>query len=224
VGDTELEGFQEVSIESLKEARSSEHGPSFMHPSNAQYSMIRRPDGKHPPLAAGVKVAIQKVANNMLRPSMNSNGIQGLKLFASSIPYWKEKLAGESKDAVGKSIARARLMFELLHGYIETWGTGGGSFRYLYARFLEELVNHPEMRKGPKVWSDGDFKILEKCIPLIRESARTWTTIAETLKQAVDDHKDDCIDNIDLNNLQEHALLILNKEELLFQNLLKLKV
>ena len=78
VGDTEYEGFQEIPIKKLMKARSSEHGPKFMHPSNTQFSMIRRPDGKHPPLAAAVKVAIQKVANNMLRPSVSSNGIQGL--------------------------------------------------------------------------------------------------------------------------------------------------
>ena len=224
VGDTDLINFQEVSIEKLKEARSSEYGPSFMHPNNAQYSMMKRPDGKRPPLAAGIKVAIQKVANNMLRPSMNSNGVQGLKLFANSIPHWKEKLSGETKDALGKPISLAKLMFELLHGYIETWGTGGGSFRNLYAQFLEELYNHPEMKEGSKAWKVKDFEILEEGIPLIRESAQNWTKIAETLKQAADEHNNECVDYIDLKELQKLALLILEKEEKLFKNLLNLKV
>jgi hypothetical protein len=224
VGDTDLIGFQEVNIEKLKEARSSEYGPSFMRPNNAQYSMSRRADGKRPPLAAGVKVAIQKVANNMLRPSMNSNGIQGLKLFANSIPHWKEKLAGEAQDAFGKSVSRSKLMFELLYGYIETWGTGGGSFRNLYGQFLEELCNHKEIREGPKAWKEEDFKILEESIPLIRDSAQNWTKIAETLKQAADEYKNDCMDHTDLRELQEHALLILDKEEKLFKKLLNLKL
>ncbi|MBY9003049.1 MAG: DUF4872 domain-containing protein [Candidatus Lokiarchaeota archaeon] len=224
IGDTEYEGFQEISIEKLKQARSSEYGPKFMQPSNAQFSMIRRPDGKHPPLAAGVKLAIQKVVNNMLRPSINTNGIQGLKLFASSIPLWKEKLQGQSKDPQGKSISRARLMFELLHGYIETWGTGGGSFRNLYTNFLEELQNHPDMSEGPKAWKSEDFKILEENIPLIKESARLWTDIAKTLKNAADIYKDNCLENVDFNKLQEQALLILYNEEMLFKNLLKLKI
>jgi hypothetical protein len=224
VGDTDLIGFQMVPIEKLKEARSSEFGPSFMHPNNTQYSMMKRSDGKRPPIAAGVKVAIQKVANNMLRPSMNSHGIQGLKLFANSIPHWKEKLAGEAKDSLGKSVSRAKLMFELLYGYIETWGTGGGSFRNLYTQFLEELYNHPEMRGGPKAWNQIDFKILEESIPMIRESADNWTKIAKTLKQAVDEYSNDCLDNIDLLELQEYVLLILDKEEKLFKNLLNLKV
>ena len=115
-------------------------------------------------------------------------------------------------------------MFELLHGYIETWGTGGGSFRNLYKQFLEELINYPEMREGPKAWKDDDFKILEENIPLIRESAQTWTKIADTLKQAADEYKDNCLDYVDLSELQEFALLILNKEKNLFKNLLNLKL
>ncbi|MFX0012763.1 MAG: DUF4872 domain-containing protein, partial [Candidatus Hermodarchaeota archaeon] len=189
-----------------------------------QFSMTKRSDGKHPPLAAGTKVAIQKVVNNMLRPSINTNGIQGLKQFAITIPKWKEKLSGETKDPQGKSISRARLMFELLHGYIETWGTGGASFRNLYAQFLEELLSHPEIREGPKAWSKEDFKIIEVSLPIIKDSAKYWTLIAETLKKAADEHKNDCLDKVDLGKLQEHALLILNKEETLFKNLLKLKI
>jgi hypothetical protein len=224
IGDTDHEGFQEILIEKLKEARSSEHGPKFMHPSNAQFSMTKRPDGKHPPLAAGTKVAIQKVVNNMLRPSVNTNGIQGLKQFAKSIPLWKEKLGGEAKDPQGKFTSRAKLMFELLHGYIETWGTGGASFRNLYSQFLEELRSHPEIREGPKAWSKEDFNIIEVSLPIIKDSAKHWTLIAETLKRAAEEHKNDCLNNVDLKKLQEYAELILNKEETLFKNLLKLKI
>jgi len=224
IGDTDHKGFQGISIEKLKEARSSEYGPKFMRPSNTQFSMTKRPDGKHPPLAAGVKVAIQKVVNNMLRPSVNTNGIQGLKQFATSIPLWKEKLHGEARDPQGKSVSRARLMFELIHGYIETWGTGGASFRNLYSQFLEELISHPEMREGSKKWSNDDFKIVEDSIPIINESAKYWTIIAETLHEVVEVHKNNCLENVDLSKLQEHVLLILNREEMLFKKLLKLKI
>jgi len=224
VGDSEFEGFQEVAIEILKEARSSEYGPKFMRPSNAQFSMVRRPDGKHPPLAAGVKVAIQKVVDNMLRPSVNNNGVQGLKLFATSIPQWNKKLQGIAKDPQGKSISRARLMFELLHGYIETWGTGGSSFRNLYRRFLEELLSHPEIKEGPKAWNNEDFRIIKECIPIISKSAHNWTMIADTLKDAAEEYKEDCLDYINLDELQSIALVILNQEEILFNKLNKLKI
>jgi len=224
IGDTDHEDFQEIPIEKLKEARSSECGPKFMHPKNTQFSMIRRSDGKHPPLSAGVKVAIQKVVNNMLRPSVNTSGIQGLKLFANSIPLWREKLTGEAKDAQGKLISRARLMFELLHGYIETWGTGGGSFRNLYSQFLEELLTHPEIREGPKAWKREEFTIIEESLPIISESAEIWTKIAEILKNSADKYKDDCLEQVNLHEVQEYALLVLKKEEILFNKLNKLKI
>lgn len=224
IGDSEFEGFQEVQIEHLKKGRSSEYGPKFMRPNNTQFSMQRRPDGKHPPLAAGVKLAIQKVVNNMLRPSMNNNGIQGLKLFARSIPEWKEKLKGETKDPSGRSISRARLMFEMMHGYIETWGTGGASFRNLYNQFLEELVNHPKLREGPKAWNNEEFGILKESLPLIRESAKNWTFLAKTLQYTADEYKSECLDHADLYELQNTVLKILQQEELLFTKLSKIKV
>lgn len=224
VGDTEYEGFQEVPINKLKEARSSEHGPKFMHPSNAQYSMARRADGKHPPLAAGAKVAIKKVVDNMLRPSVNNTGVQGLKQFAASIPHWDKKLQGIAKDPQGESISRARLMFELLHGYIETWGTGGASFRNLYRNFLEELLEHPEIKQGPKAWNNEDFKIIEESIPTITKSARNWTRIADTLKESAEEHKDECLSHINLEELQDIAYDIHYQEEILFNKLNKLKI
>ena len=223
IGDTEFEGFQEISIEKLKKARSSEYGPKFMHPNNTQFSMIRRRDGKHPPLAAGVKLAIQKVVNNMLRPSINNVGIQGLKQFANSIPSWKGKLKGNTKDAQGKSVSRAKLVFELLHGYIETWGTGGACFRNLYSKFLKELLTLPELREGPRAWKSEEFKIIDECLPIINNSSKYWTLIADNLLNAVDAYKDNCLEKIDLKILHEHVLQILNKEESLFNKLLKLK-
>ncbi|MFX0106165.1 MAG: BtrH N-terminal domain-containing protein, partial [Candidatus Hodarchaeota archaeon] len=193
VGDAEFEGFQEVRIEQLKQGRSSEYGPRFMHPNNTQFSMQRRTDGKRPPFAAGVKLAIQKVVNNMLRPSINNVGIQGLKLFAQSIPEWNVKLQGETKDPAGKTISRSRLMFELIHGYIETWGTGGAAFRNLYKQFLIELLDHNQLREGPRAWKNEEFKILEECIPTISDSAKNWTIFAETLRHAADEYKVECL-------------------------------
>ncbi|MFX0038934.1 MAG: BtrH N-terminal domain-containing protein [Promethearchaeota archaeon] len=223
IGDTEFEGFQEVAIDILKTARSSTYGPKFMHPTNTQFSMTRRSDGKHPPLAAGIKLAIQKVANNMLRPSMNSNGIQGLKIFANSILTWGELLNKTIINSKGKEISLARLMFELTHGYIETWGTGGGSFRKLYKEFLKELTVHSELKEGPRRWSSEEFEILEECIPKMKDSAQNWTLIAETLKTACDEYKDNCLDHVDFGELQNIVLNILTLEEDVFKRLSKIK-
>jgi len=223
LGDTEFEGFQEVSIDILKKARSSTYGPKFLHPNNTQFSMTRRVDGKHPPLAAGVKLAIQQVVNNMLCPSTNTNGIQGLKQFANSLLTWGEKLNKTIKNSKGKEISLAQLMFELTHGYIETWGTGGGSFRKLYKEFLEELMIHPELKEGSRAWTADEFAILEECIPIISDSAQNWTLIAETLKDAGDEYKNDCINHVDFSELHNIVLYILSKEEEAFKILSKIK-
>ncbi|MFX1389294.1 MAG: BtrH N-terminal domain-containing protein [Promethearchaeota archaeon] len=223
IGDTEFEGFQELPINTLKIARSSTYGPKFMHPGNTQFSMTRRADGKHPPLAAGAKLAIQRVVNNMLRPSMNTNGIQGLRQLSNSLPSWVDLLNKKIRNPKGKEISLARLMFELTHGYIETWGTGGGSFRKLYKEFLEELLVHPELKEGPKAWNSEEFNILEECVPLISDSAQNWTRIAKTLKNAGDKYKDDCINHVDFEELQSIVLHILSREEEAFRKLSKIK-
>ena len=224
IGDTEFQGFQEVPIELLKEARSSTYGPKFLHPNNTQFSMIPRLDGKHPPFAGGIKLAIQQVVNNMLRPSMNFNGIQGLKRFASSIPNWERILNKNIIISKNDTIFLAQLMFELIYGYIETWGTGGGSFRYLYKDFLEELIEHPELKEGPRAWNVDEFETLKESSSLIAESANNWTLIAKTLKNAVDEYNEDCLNNVNFAELQNIAFRILATEEKAFKNLLKIKI
>jgi len=225
VGDTEFEGFQEISIEELKQARSSEKGSSWMFPKNTQYSMSLRADGKRPPFAAGVKLAIQNVCNHMLRSSMNFHGLQGLRRFADSILQWDEILMGAYINPYSnKEYNLAEMMFELTHGYIERWGTGGALFRNLYKHFLEELLTHPELKEGPRSWNKEDFRLLEESNALIEESAKNWTLIAETLRVAAEEFKEDCIKNVNLVELHKIALSILSKEEELFKKLSKIKI
>ncbi|HEC37575.1 hypothetical protein LCGC14_1090830 [marine sediment metagenome] len=223
VGDTDHEGFQEVSIEKLKNGRSSTYGPSFMHPKNTQYSMKSRPDGKHPPLGAGVKLAIQKVVNNMLRPSTSNVGIQGIKMFAESIKEWDKKIINLISKS-SKKVASPQLIFDLTYGNIETWGTGGALFRNLYVQFLEELQNHPELKNGPRAWNTAEFKLLDDSILYIKDSAQNWTAIAETLKDAADNFKNDCINQVNFPKLSEMAHKIVSLEEMGFKKLSKLKI
>ncbi|MBY9005335.1 MAG: DUF4872 domain-containing protein [Candidatus Lokiarchaeota archaeon] len=225
VGDTEYKDFQEVSIEDLKKARRSKEGPSYLHPNNAQYSMIRRPDGKYPPLAAGIKLAIQQVVNNMLRPSVNYIGIQGLKKFSNSIINWKEELKGIFKSPFSsKETSLSKTTFELVHGYIETWGTGGGAFRKLYTTFLEEVLVHPEVKNGPRAWEIEELKIVEDVIPMVKDSANKWSKFAYILKKAVDEHDEDCINYVSIDELHNITSEIIIEEEELFTKLSKIRI
>ncbi len=224
VGESNLEGFQEVPIEDLKKCRSSDFGPKFMRPNNTQFSIKPRPDGKRPPFAAGIKLAIQQVVSNMLRPSINNFGVQGLKLFAKSIPEWKNSLKGQVKDTKGKMISIAPLMFEFAHGYIETWGTGGAAFRNLYRDFLMELLNCSELKKGERAWQQNEFEILEECLSLISISAENWTKIATQMLDASKHEGEDCLNQINLNELHELVVSIAMIEEELFLKLSKIKI
>ncbi len=224
IGDTEFEGFQEVSFDVLKLARSSTYGPKFLHPNNTQFSMIPRPDGKHPPLAAGVKVAIQQVVNNMLRPSMNNIGIQGLNLFAKSILNWNVKLNKTIKNSRNEVHSLAQVMFELTYAYIETWGTGGALFRKLYKSFLEEILNHPEIKDGQRAWKNEEFALVSDAIPHITLSSEKWTAIANILKNAAINYKEECLNYVNLNDLHTIILEIISEEEQLWKILSKLKI
>lgn len=224
LGDTEFDGFQSVPISILKTARSSTYGPKFLHPQNTQFSMKCGPDNKHPPLAAGIKLAIQQVVNNMLRASMNYNGIQGLKRFASSILSWDDKLKKKVTNSKGHETYLASIMFDLIYGYIETWGTGGACFRNLYKNFLEELIQLPEIKKGPMAWKNEEIKIIEDCLPLIDASRKKWTLFAQSLKNSVEEYKSECLLHVNLNELQNTVLDILKNEEILFKNLSRIKI
>ncbi|MFX1414432.1 MAG: BtrH N-terminal domain-containing protein [Promethearchaeota archaeon] len=224
LGDTEFDGFQSIPISILKTARSSTYGPKFLHPQNTQFSMKCGPDNKHPPLAAGIKLAIQQVVNNMLRASMNYNGIQGLKRFASSILSWDDKLKKKVTNSKGHETYLASIMFDLIYGYIETWGTGGACFRNLYKNFLEELIQLPEIKKGPMAWKNEEIKIIEDCLPLIDGSRKKWTLFAQSLKNSVEEYESECLLHVNLNELQNTVLDILKNEEILFKNLSRIKI
>jgi len=44
------------------------------------------------------------------------------------------------------------------------------------------------------------------------------------LKNSADEYKDDCLEQVNLHEVQEYALLVLKKEEILFNKLNKLKI
>jgi len=61
-------------------------------------------------------------------------------------------------------------------------------------------------------------------LPIIRDSAKNWTLLAKTLKSTVEEFKSECLNHINLIDLQGVALKIVQQEELLFNKLSKLKI
>ncbi|NVM53771.1 MAG: BtrH N-terminal domain-containing protein [Candidatus Helarchaeota archaeon] len=200
----------ELPIDILKKARSSKEDKWFP-PRNVHYILRKKP--KRPPLSAALKLAIQQTVKNMLAASMNSLGLQGMKMFIQSIPSWRELL--------GK---KAAVTLELLYGYIEEFGTGGALFRNLFGDFLEELIHHPDITSGPRPWKPEELTLVEDQLILIRQSAQNWTQFALEIKRTVDEGKQDCVNYLNLEKLENIGWKILELEEIAFRNLNKIRV
>lgn len=225
VCDTEFDDIQEVTIDELKKARSSKFGERFLHPHNKQIQIVKRLDGKKPPFAKAVKLALQQVARQVLAPSTNYHGIPALRLFMESIPTWPNVLKGTMKSPYSnKEISRSEFTLEMVYGLIEEMGTGGAIFRNLYSIFLKELLDHPEISEGTSAWKDEEFYLLEDAMENISKSAGEWAIFSSNIKKALSQDKEDCLQLLDLTELVNLVCNIISLEEECFRNLLQIKL
>jgi hypothetical protein len=125
LSDTAFEDLQTTSLEGLREARHSQQ-PIFPLEGHA----IDVPDGARidrDELIARTPQAIERAASQMLDPPLGEfEGLPALRRFAGEVGDWPE--AAEDWQWC------ARFLYQV----IERRGTGGGNFRRMYSRFLEE--------------------------------------------------------------------------------------
>jgi Butirosin biosynthesis protein H, N-terminal/Domain of unknown function (DUF4872) len=125
LSDTAFEDLQTSSLESLREARHSQQ-PIFPLEGHA----IDLPEGtelSREDLIAHAPMAIERAASEMLEPPLGEfAGLPALRRFATEVGDWPE--AAEDWQWC------ARFLYQV----IERRGTGGGNFRKMYSRFLEE--------------------------------------------------------------------------------------
>jgi hypothetical protein len=125
VSDTAFEDLQTTSLEGLREARHAQQ-PIFPLEGHA----IDVPDGTQldrDDLLAHAPKAIERAAGRMLEPPLGVfEGLPALRRFAAEVGDWPE--AAEDWQWC------ARFLYQV----IERRGTGGGNFRKMYSRFLEE--------------------------------------------------------------------------------------
>ena len=125
VSDTSFEDLQTTSLEGLREARHSQQ-PIFPLAGHAidlpEGTLIDRDD-----LVAHAPKAIERAASRMLEPPLGDfEGLPALRRFAAEVGGWPE-VAEDWQWCT-----------RFLYQVIERRGTGGGNFRKMYSRFLEE--------------------------------------------------------------------------------------
>jgi hypothetical protein len=151
VADGDRPGLEEVPLDALERARASV-APPFGAPGRPWLEVDAPP---HPrPLAEAVAEALRRQAREALLDADGVAGVSALERFAAELPEWPARAAGEADRA---------WCFRYAYQVIERRGTGGGLFRALYARFLEEagaavpglarLGLVPRMRALAEGWS-----------------------------------------------------------------------
>lgn len=116
--------YYATTLEKLRIARSSKFKP--FPPNNASCSFDFT--GYHDPGPADIYSSIRQTADAMLNPPIKNLGVRGIRHTAKELQKWPGLFDDQS------------LMMNLfnLYIFIEIGGTGGGCFRYMYARFLKE--------------------------------------------------------------------------------------
>lgn len=156
LSDTHWEGLQELPYSSLEKARSSKFPPVLLENNYFEVHKINNDfDIKN-----SIKLALKKQAADMLA-NLDENGYAGIG-----------GMKNASKDMINWNKAKdwkwcARFSYQV----IEKRGTGGGAFRLMYSKFLEESANYiPEL---------SQFNMAQKML----EIAGLWTELSEILKK-----------------------------------------
>ena len=186
LSDTSFEDLQTTSLESLREARHSQQ-PIFPLEGHA----IDLPEGvelSRDDLLAHAPKAIARAASQMLEPPLGEfEGLPALRKFATEVGDWPESAEDWQWCA------------RFLYQVIERRGTGGGNFRKMYSRFLEE-AGYEEAA-------------------LAKEASDDWSTLALAARTA---SEPDDADPEQWRALSAEAVKVLDAEERLWAALAKL--
>ncbi|HEY8466838.1 MAG TPA: BtrH N-terminal domain-containing protein [Solirubrobacterales bacterium] len=147
VADTAFEGLQRTSLEGLRRARHGEH-PVFPLAGH-MFTVIG--DVERFDFAAAADAAIAAATRRMFEPALGEfEGLPALRRFAAEVGEWPGLLDDWQWAA--------RFAYQV----IERRGTGGGNFRAMYGRFLDEVANPagPAAHEAAARWSELAAELL----------------------------------------------------------------
>jgi hypothetical protein len=121
------EGFYHtITLEQLRKARGSPHKP---FPPKNTYLEFDFSD-YHEPSPDDIYSSIQQTTEALLDPPIKNIGVKGLRHSSKEIKKWPA--AFNDHDL--------RMNLFSIYIFFEIGGTGGGCFRYMYSRFLNEAA------------------------------------------------------------------------------------
>lgn len=153
ISDNEKEEIQIVSYENFKLARTSPFPP--ISTENKWYAITFNHRGRN--IKSATKDALRKTADIMLQKENNNLGILGMRKLVYDLPKWR-KILGD----------RWKLSAHIYYLFCEKFGTGGGNFRFIYSRFLEEIDIFPDVAKKYKEVAPG----WQRASILIRDASK----------------------------------------------------
>ncbi len=118
---------------------------------------------KRAPDPSEVWQAVREVTTGMLEPPIANVGVKGIRKAATRVPAWEKTMA----DHQLREACFNAFMFIDAAG-----GTGGGIFRYMYGRFLQEAAGITGERR------------LEDIADEFRRIGDTWQEVAELFRAA----------------------------------------
>ena len=149
-----------LGMDQLAKARGSKFKP--FPPGNCWFTFDF--SAAHPPAKQEVRDAISQCAHDMLDAPIQNLGVAGIRTAAARVKQWPVILD------------KKQLRMALFNIYIfsEIGGTGGGLFRFMYSRFLEEAA----VVTGQSGYA-GAARAMQGC-------AAGWRAVAAPLQGALD--------------------------------------
>ncbi len=150
--------FYTLPLEQLALARASKHQP--FPPKHHWFTFDFT--HAHLPERTALYEAVDQAAHAMLHPPIKNMGVAGIHTAAMRVRQWPELFEAQTLRAA---------LFNV-YVYTEIGGTGGGLFRYMYSRFLNEVAG-----------LTGDAH-LEEASRLMHDCAEQWRALALPLAQS----------------------------------------